>query len=211
MRTAFVATSAVILWATACTVPQAENRDPDDAGSSANLTCAGAVDDEASRASIDEACKHSSSSACSVLKSAREAALASCERGILRRFCLRSGGMYQEPLSDVSAAPELGEKVGTYAFALVAQLDGDPLPLFRCTSTDPAQPADDLLTHSATCEALPGYVRVSWSGYAYAPGTPRTAPLYRCRARTVPVDHFISRSPTCDGELVESRLGNVGP
>ena len=61
----------------------------------------------------------------------------------------------------------------------------------------------NLLTRDVGCE---GQHPMGPVGYAYTAQEPGTVPLHRCRAGA---DHFVSTSPTCEGQTHEQLLGYV--
>jgi hypothetical protein len=90
---------------------------------------------------------------------------------------------------------------GEASYRLLRNQQPETRLLFECRER-----GHNLLSPSVDCEGL---LPLGPVGYAYTVAQPGTVELFRCRVGTV--DHFVSTSPTCEGQMVESSLGWVLP
>lgn len=188
------------LTLTGCGEPSAEDFISEEVGESSaavsSLTCVGGVNDELPPGRLDSICRDAPS-ACAPLRALRQTALNNCAAGIVRvyRVYSESSNLHYEMQHPV---PNVEHQ---FDFAKNPQTGANRNPLYRCINGD-----EDFITRSTTCEGL-NKAPQSFKGYSYAQNTPGARPVHRCRRRTAPLDHFLSRGANCEGHIHEGLIG----
>jgi hypothetical protein len=128
--------------------------------------------------------------------------------------------VYHKETSSLAEVTETSGKMapgrgleGVFRFAATPR-PGQPA-IYRCRAHIAPKGCSDFLSHDWACEGqllLGGCetCKPYWlaHGYSFAPGEPNVKPVYRCR---IGLDHFISWSPTCEGQTVDGFLGHAVP